>query len=62
MSITLTLVDHEANAIEPLRDLTLILLGDGRPLAKGVPEKDGVVRFDASLQGVKRLSVRAEWP
>jgi hypothetical protein len=58
MPYTLTIVDENARPIPA--GLGLVLLGDGAPLAKGTVGAGGVVTFDVSAEGVKRLAVRGD--
>jgi len=62
MSIQVTIVDHETKPVEPPKDLILVLIGDGKPLAQGTANGHGIVQFDVSIEGVKHLSLRAGGP
>ena len=58
MAIVLTVVDENSKPLPA--GTALVLLGDGRPLARAEVDGNGVACFEADTTDVKRLAVRVE--
>jgi len=58
MAIELTVVDENGNPFPA--GTALVLLGDGRPLARAELDASGVASFEVDTADVKRLAVRLD--
>ena len=58
MAIELTVVDENSNPFPA--GTTLVLLADGRPVARAELDATGVARFEVDTTDVKRLAVRVD--